>query len=260
MFNLFFSLVLGLLCLALPVGLAGYPGWTQAGPLLLFFGLLTLVNAPFDWLSLGLTRGLLRLGLAKGGFWPWGLALVDATLASVLVALLSAAMVLAIQAFDALALRGGGQAVLPLHTLLADLQAHPAEPEFWWIYALLLSTLLPSAVNAVVGCTSWLRSWGWLNARLLRQMPARAGARKAEALVYHRLQVACWLTAQLAVGTVMGVLALGLWVWAVLGGLLPWMGLGLLDMMRWLVQQQWPQGLMARWAWRGGALARWSEA
>ena len=248
MFNLAFSLVLGLLCLALPVALAGYPGWTKAGPLILFFGLLTLVNAPFDWLSLGLTRGLLRLGLARRGFWPWALALVDAALASGLVLLLSAAMVLAIQAFDALALHAGGQAVLPLHTLLAELQAHPAEPEFWWIYALLLSTLLPSAVNAVVGCTSWLRSWGWLNAWLLRQMPVRAGGPKAQALVYHRLRVAGCLTAQLAIGTVMGVLALGAWVWALLGGLLPWIGLSLLDMMHGLVQQQWPQRLLAAWA------------
>ena len=247
MFNVGFSLCLGLVCLAAPLGLAGNAAWVEAGPLLLFFGLLTLINAPFDWLSLGLTRGLLRLGLARRGAWPWWLALLDAFLATVLVGLLSAAMVLGIQAFDAMAIRGGGQAVLPLHTLLADLQARPAEPEFWWIYALLLSTLLPSAANAVVGCTSWLRSWPWLNDRLLRQMPDRVG-HKAETLVYHRISVAAWLTAQLAVGTLMGLLALGLWVWALLGGLMPWAGLNLLDSMRWLVDQHWPQRLIAAWA------------
>ena len=32
------------------------PSWPVVAPLLLFFCLLTLVNAPFDWLSLGLTR------------------------------------------------------------------------------------------------------------------------------------------------------------------------------------------------------------
>src|SRR5262249_43990762 len=32
-------------------------------PSLLFLGLLTLLNAPFDWASLGLTRALLRRGL-----------------------------------------------------------------------------------------------------------------------------------------------------------------------------------------------------
>jgi hypothetical protein len=42
----------------------------KAGPLLLFLGLLTLLNAPFDWASLGLTRALLRRGLELGGWWP----------------------------------------------------------------------------------------------------------------------------------------------------------------------------------------------
>ena len=41
-------------------------------------GLLTLLNAPFDWASLGLTRALLRRGLELGGWWPYLLALVDA--------------------------------------------------------------------------------------------------------------------------------------------------------------------------------------
>ena len=240
-------MLLGLLCLACPLALASEPTWPRAAPLLLFFGLLTVVNAPFDWLSLGLTRGLLRLGLAKGGAWPWALALLDALLATVLVVLLSAAMVLGIQGFDMLAQRGGGVAVLPLAPLLRDLSAAPAEPEFWWIYALLLSTLLPSAVNAVVGCASWLRSWPGLNRWILGQMPDRKG-RVAETLVYDRLSVAAVLTAQLAVGTLVGLAALGLWVWGLLAWLMPRLGLNLLDMMRWLVDQQWPQRLLAAWA------------
>ena len=219
-------------------------GWGATGPIALFLGLLTVLNAPFDWLSLGLTRGLLRLGLAKGGAWPWVLALLDALLATLLVGLLSAAMVLGIQAFDALAVRGGGAAVLPLAPLLDGLKAAPAKPEFWWIYALLGSTLLPSAVNAVVGCASWLRSWPQVNDWLLRQMPARKGP-AAETLVYNRLGVAAVLTAQLGLGALLGVAALGLWVWGLLAWLLPTTGLNLLDMMRWLVDQQWPQRLIA---------------
>ena len=35
--------------------------WQMLGPLLLFVGLLTLLNAPFDWFSVGLTRALLHL-------------------------------------------------------------------------------------------------------------------------------------------------------------------------------------------------------
>ena len=39
------------------------PTWQITGPLVLFLGLLSLLNAPFDWASLGLTRALLRRGL-----------------------------------------------------------------------------------------------------------------------------------------------------------------------------------------------------
>jgi hypothetical protein len=54
-------------------------GWNRySGPLLLFLGLLTLLNAPFDWASLGLTRALLRFGIEQGGPWPFFYALIDA--------------------------------------------------------------------------------------------------------------------------------------------------------------------------------------
>jgi hypothetical protein len=48
--------------------LAPLDNWGEVvGPMLLFLGLLTLLNAPFDWASLGLTRALLRRGLECGG-------------------------------------------------------------------------------------------------------------------------------------------------------------------------------------------------
>ncbi len=47
--------------------LSSFQKWDVAGPLLLFLDLLTLLNAPFDWASLGLTRALLRRGLELGG-------------------------------------------------------------------------------------------------------------------------------------------------------------------------------------------------
>jgi len=62
--------------------------WEVVGPFLLFLLLLTLLNAPFDWASLGLTRALLRRGLELGGWWPYVLALVDAALAGIIIAAL----------------------------------------------------------------------------------------------------------------------------------------------------------------------------
>jgi hypothetical protein len=64
-------------------------------------GLLTLLNAPFDWASLGLTRALLRRGLELKGWWPFALAIVDALAAIVIIALLALTMVIGVQTFDA---------------------------------------------------------------------------------------------------------------------------------------------------------------
>ncbi len=73
--------------------LAPLETWKEAGPVLLFLGLLTLLNAPVDWLSLGLTRALLRRGVELGGWCPFGLALLDALFAPGFIAALALVMV-----------------------------------------------------------------------------------------------------------------------------------------------------------------------
>ena len=97
-----------IICLISTSLLAPLASWDPAGPMLLFFGLLTLVNAPFDWASLGLTRALLRRGLERGGWWPLWYALIDAAAAAVIIAALTVAMVVFVQAFDDLAALAAG--------------------------------------------------------------------------------------------------------------------------------------------------------
>ena len=162
--------------------MSALPGWGFASPLLLFLGLLTLLNAPFDWVSLGLTRALLRRGLELGGRWPYGLALVDAGLAAVIIAALALTMVVGVQAFAALAVSGGGTAVLPLDALFSGIAEHPTAPEYWWLSALLLSTMIPSLVNLVIGGTSLVRGLPGLPSLLLRFIPAQGTAPKSTAL------------------------------------------------------------------------------
>jgi hypothetical protein len=113
-------------------------------------GLLTLLNAPFDWASLGLTRALLRRGLELGGWWPYLLALVDACLAAI-IACLALVMVIGVQAFDELAGHDAGKPFLPLAPLFDGIAKTPAAPEYWWAYALLLSSMIPSLVNLAIG-------------------------------------------------------------------------------------------------------------
>jgi hypothetical protein len=145
--------------------------WDLSGPLLLFLGLLTLLNAPFDWASLGLTRALLRRGLELGGWWPYLLAIADAALAALIVAALALTMVIGVQAFDALAQHGGGDATLPLDALFDGIAVHPTDPKYWWVYALLLTTVLPSMVNLMIGGASLLRGLPGLPQLILRFLP-----------------------------------------------------------------------------------------
>ena len=155
---LLFSVILMILvCAIAPMLLSRFAYWRIVGPLLLFVGLLTLLNAPFDWTSLGLTRALMRRGLELRSWCPYALALLDAVIASVVIAVLTLTMVIGVQAFDASAVRGGGAPVLPLEPLFNGIAANPSAPEYWWIYALLLSTMIPSLTNLVIGGTSLVR-------------------------------------------------------------------------------------------------------
>jgi hypothetical protein len=190
-------------------------------------GLLTLVNAPFDWASLGLTRALLRRGLELGGWWPYALALVDAALAAAIISLLALTIVMAVQAFDALAIHGGGTPVLPLEPLFNGISANPSAPEYWWLYALLLSTMLPSLVNLVIGGASLVRGLPAVATLLLRFIPAQGNVPKFE-----RAWIATVLTGQVASGAALGIAAQVFLVWVIIGYVMPFFGLELLGMAR----------------------------
>src|SRR5262249_16941901 len=128
--------------------------WVGVGPVLLYLGLLTGLKAPFDWASIGLTRALLRRALELGGWWFLVLAFIDALLAAFFVILLTLAMVLCVQAFDDLAAHGGGARIFVLADLFNGIRSDPAAPEYWWAYAVLLSAMIPSLINLMIGGAS----------------------------------------------------------------------------------------------------------
>jgi hypothetical protein len=199
--------------------------WEVGGPLLLFLGLLTVLNEPFDWASLGLTRALLRRGLEVGGWWPYLLAVADAALAALIVAVLALTMVIGVQAFDALAQHGGGKAIVPLDVLFDGITVHPTDPEYWWVYALLLTTILPSMINLMIGGASLLRGVPGLPQLILRFLPIGKAVPD-----FDRTWIALVLTLQIVVGAALGIAAQVLLIVVVMGYVMPWLGLGLLDM------------------------------
>lgn len=216
-------------CLAAAEKLARLPTWHHTGPLLLFLALLTLLNAPFNWASLGLTRALLQRGLELGGWWPYLLGIVDAFFAGVIVSLLALSVVVGVQAFNHLAVYGGGDraVVLPLDQLIDGIAQNPAEPEYWWLYALLLSTMISSLINLAIGGVALTRGIPWL-ARLVVQWIPKDGVLPD----YKRQPLAIGLTVQMVSGVVLGIVAQAVLAWGLLFHLMPRLGLDLLDMAR----------------------------
>jgi hypothetical protein len=177
--------------------LSTFVGWSAGGILLKMLGLLTLVNAPFDWIAVGFTRALLRRGLAPGGRGPYFYALIDAIVAVPLIMLLSVVTILAAQTFDDIAvLRAGPQAlIMPLDALFKGLETRPGDYEFWWVWFMLFSTLIPSLINLVIGAAAFLRGLRSANTWILNRMPHGKAVREGD-----RLPVACALAGQLAGG------------------------------------------------------------
>lgn len=157
------------------------------------------------------------------------LAVVDAAAAALIVAMLAIAMALGVQAFDGLAVLGGGQVVLPLDRLLTGIgnRETALEPEFWWVYALLLSTLLPSLINLGIGGASLVRGLPLVPSLLLKHLPPDKPVRS-----YERTWISLVLAMQTVGGVILGVIVQGLLAWAMIAYVMPWLGLNLLDMIR----------------------------
>lgn len=231
-------------CLTAAATVAGTPTWPIFGAFLLFLGLLTLLNAPFDWLSLGLTRALLRRGLELGGLWPYVLALADAVLAAAVITVLGTVCVLGVQTFATVAVATGGEdaGILDVEDLLAGIHDRPADPEFWWVYAMLFSTMIPSLVNLAIGGASLFRGIPWLTAALLRRMPADRPPK-----AHDRTWMALVLAAQLFLGGLLGIATQGVLAWVVIGWFLPLFGFRLLDWAQMLAAADLPRHALA-WA------------
>ena len=66
---------------------------------------------------------------------------------------------------------GSSAAILPLDKLFTGIAAHPEAPEYWWAYALLFSTMIPSLLNLMIGGASLMRGIPGVSALLLRSLP-----------------------------------------------------------------------------------------
>ncbi len=155
------------------------------------------------------------------------MALVDACPTAVIIALLALTMVIGVQAFDELAVHGGGKPVLPLETLFDGIAKNPGAPEYWWVYAFLLSSMIPSIINLAIGGIAFTRGIPWLARLILNWIPEGKAVPE-----YKRQPAAIGLTVQMFAGAGLGIAAQGLLAWGLICHLMPCIGLDLLDKAR----------------------------
>lgn len=213
--------------------------WKNLGPGLMFLGLLTALNAPFDWFSIGLTRALLRRGVELGGWWPYVLAFADATFGIATLIVLTGVLIVGIQAFDLAGTLSGGQAELPLIPLFNNIAAHPDAPSNWWAYAVLLSTMIPSLTNVIIGSISLTRGVPGISKLLLRAMPPARAVPE-----FDHYWIAAVLTAQWAVGFTLAVIAVFASAW-IATVLFPEIGAWFLSYARWVAGLRLPEVAIA---------------
>ena len=120
--------------------------------------LVPLVNIPFDWASIGVTRALLRRGCERDAPSPFLLGVVDFGFGLLLLGLLAAALLTALLAADHVTARAGAAPLIDLPRLFHRLATTPGSAANWWVYLTLFSTMLPSVLNCLIGAFS-LISW-----------------------------------------------------------------------------------------------------
>jgi hypothetical protein len=178
--------------------------------LLLFLAVLSILNAFWDWLSLGASRWLLGeivLGRHKGvSPLLWGL--FDLLLAVAFLLAIVLSIVAALALANRLSVAGGHPAPIDLATLFADLRSEPTASRHWWLYFMFLSTLVPTLIHFVAAGGAVMQ---WL-AQSLRPWRESA-ARQMPHDVTDRLGAQLYLSLMPVLGIGVPVLLMVLSVW-----------------------------------------------
>ena len=134
--------------------------------ILLFLGVFPLLNAPLDWLSFGITRGLLR-SIAGGGHgtvltFLWAVA--DVLLALFFLLLVALVTWSGIYLMNQVAHWASGAVVVDLHQLLHQLRCDGWRANLW-IWLMLGSTLLPTAIHFLIASLAGFLALGKATAK-----------------------------------------------------------------------------------------------
>lgn len=167
--------------------------------LFLFLAALPVLNGLFDFFSYALTLSLIRRGLRSSLPLLWGLA--DLMLACLLFLALGAVLVVAVHGLNLLA----GVPLVDLAALFAGI--HIAPGAYVWLYLMLFSTVLPTALHGLV---SLIGLQGLCPRPVRRWLARRVEAGPQSPL--HAIAASLWL-GLLWTGPVMCLVVLGWIAW-----------------------------------------------
>lgn len=128
------------------------------GALIFALGLLPLINAVFDYLSYGVTLGLIRYGRGKRNFVTGLIWFFDGVVAVLLLIGLGLALSGSIALINHLA----GQEFIALRPIFDDLKTPEGRASYTWLTLTLLSTLVPTLVHLVL---VFLSAFTWVPQR-----------------------------------------------------------------------------------------------
>ena len=187
--------------------------------LLIFLITIPLINALYDYLSLGLTRYLLQRSLDTQRNLVW-FALIDFLAACLFLLTLSLTIVAAFSGLNQIAASHGAHP-LDIGGILLRLRHTPSDMSLWWIYAMIFSTFLPTFAHAAIAAgnmsiTRISKKWRNLVIAGLRELEAGSDGHHAKesGALYFALQRS-WTV----VMTLIGITLLGTIVYIFLPGI-----------------------------------------
>jgi hypothetical protein len=183
----------------------------NAFSLMFLLGLIPVINTPFAWLSVAVTRTLLRRACVAGSaWWQMVLGLADVMVGLVLLLGLAIALTISLRWADHLVINGGVAPVVDACAILRQIRAGPDYSGNYWAYGIIFVTLIPSFANMIFGAAGLIlslfrgvRSW------VVRQIGrSREGAKRAAGYVAE-VAAACIGIATLLAGALSWMLLVG---------------------------------------------------
>ena len=142
------------LCILMLLGLTAVavivePGNANAAAVLIFLGVVPVWNGVFDYLSVGLTRWLVRAG-ARRREKALLYGCYDLAAAGLAFTGLGCMLIAMVHLMNSLA----SEPLLDLSSLFNDLRTPARRDDYWWFYAMLFSTLVPTLLHLAVSLWS----------------------------------------------------------------------------------------------------------